>query len=81
MTIERQPTTNVVVVTCTPDELHVLQTGTAPPGATPVGKAALERIERIRAAQAKCLRDGIGVRFEVIEVVDSRPLQKVAERR
>ena len=81
MTIERQPTTNVVVVTCTPEELHILQTGTAPPGGTPVGKAAMERIERIRRMQAECLRDGVAMRLEVLEVVDSRPVQKVTERR
>lgn len=65
MTIERKPTTNVVVVTCTPEELHVLQTGTAPPGGTPVGKAALEMIQRIRQAQGRKVRTGIGVQMEI----------------
>jgi len=60
--LARVPT---LVVICTPEELHILQTGTAPPGGTPVGKAALEMIERIRQAQGQKVRTGIGVQMEI----------------
>ena len=75
--LARVPT---LVVICSPEELHVLQTGGAPPGATPVGKAALEMIERIRQAQGQYLRDGIGVQIE-IRVGNEYQSEKVAESR
>lgn len=75
--LARVPT---LVVICSPEELHVLQTGTAPPGGTPVGKAAMEMIQRIRQAQGQYLRDGIGVQME-IRVGDEHQSEKVTERR
>lgn len=75
--LARVPT---LVVICSPEELHVLQTGTAPPGATPVGKAAMEMIQRIRQAQGQYLRDGIGVQIE-IRVGTQYESKKVTERR
>ena len=69
-----------LIVICTPEELHVLQTGGALPGATPVGKAAMEMIEKIRQAQGQYLRDGIGVQIE-IRVGTQYESKKVTERR
>ena len=65
MNIERDRATNVVVVTCTPEELHVLQAGNVPPGGTPVGKAAMKMIERVSQAQGRYLRDGMGAPIEI----------------